>query len=226
MVIKIVLIFSPSNFLLLIYKNTTGESSHCGLAETNPDYYPWGCRFDSWLHSVGQESGVAVSCGVGCRCSLDPMLLWLWLWPWHRPAAAAPINTLAWEIPYAAGAALKSKKQNKTKQKKLLGIPWWPGGLRIQCCHCCGSGHCCGTSSITSPRIFAYCSMDKYIYIHTLIVSCNLAKFKNSSSFFFTNSSFFLVNLKKGLPVLLIFSKNLPFISLIFLYCLFFKLFY
>ena len=30
------------------------------------------------------------------------------LWLWHRPAAVAPIRPLAWEPPYAAGAALKS----------------------------------------------------------------------------------------------------------------------
>ena len=47
-----------------------------------------------------------VSCGVGCRCSLDPILLWLW----HRPAATAWIRPLAWEFPYASGAALKRQK--------------------------------------------------------------------------------------------------------------------
>ena len=52
-----------------------------------------------------------MSCGVGCRRSLDLALLWLW----RRPAAAAPIWLLAWELPYATGVALKSKKQ---KQKK------------------------------------------------------------------------------------------------------------
>ena len=41
------------------------------------------------------------------------------LWLWCRPAAVALIRPLAWEFTYAvcAGAALKSKKQNKTKQK-------------------------------------------------------------------------------------------------------------
>ena len=34
------------------------------------------------------------------------MLLWLW----HRPAAAALIQLLAWELPYAAGVAIKRKK--------------------------------------------------------------------------------------------------------------------
>ena len=40
----------------------------------------------------------------------DPVLLWLWC----GPAATAPIRSLAWEPPYAAGAALKKKK---TKNK-------------------------------------------------------------------------------------------------------------
>ena len=50
---------------------------------------------------------------VGYRCGSDPVLLWC------RPAATAPIQPLAWEFPYAAGAALKSKK-NKNKNKKFL----------------------------------------------------------------------------------------------------------
>ena len=28
-----------------------------------------------WPDSVGEGSGIAVSCGVGCRCVLDPALL-------------------------------------------------------------------------------------------------------------------------------------------------------
>ena len=35
----------------------------------------------------------------------DLALLWLWC----RPAAAAPIPPLAWELPYAMGTALKRK---------------------------------------------------------------------------------------------------------------------
>ena len=56
---------------------------------------------------------MAVSCGVGCRRSSDPALLWLWC----RPAAAAPIPSLASELPYATGAALKNQKKNKRKEK-------------------------------------------------------------------------------------------------------------
>ena len=64
---------------------------HCGLAIMNPT-------------SIHEEAGlipalisIAVSCGVGCRHSPDLALLWLW----HRPVAAASIQPLAWELPYA-----------------------------------------------------------------------------------------------------------------------------
>ena len=52
-------------------------------------------------------SGIAVNRGVGCRCGLD--LAWLW----RKLAATAPIQPLAWEPPYAMGAALKKKKKLK-----------------------------------------------------------------------------------------------------------------
>ena len=47
------------------------------------------------------------------------------LWLWHRPAATALIRPLAWEPPYAVGAALKRQKtkdKNKTKQNKFWSI--------------------------------------------------------------------------------------------------------
>ena len=47
-----------------------------------------------------------MSCGVGHRYGLDPALLWLWL----RLAAVARIQSLALELPYATGVALKKKK--------------------------------------------------------------------------------------------------------------------
>ena len=48
-------------------------------------------------------ASVAMSCGVGHRCSSDPLLLLLWC----RPVAETWIQPLAWELPYAAGVALK-----------------------------------------------------------------------------------------------------------------------
>ena len=49
-----------------------------------------------------------MSRGISDRGSSDLELLWLW----PRPVATAPIRPLAWEYPYAAGAALESKKKH------------------------------------------------------------------------------------------------------------------
>ena len=57
-----------------------------------------------------------MSCGVGHRRGSDLVLLWLW----HRPVAAALIGPLAWEPPYATGAALKSKKRKKEKNENQV----------------------------------------------------------------------------------------------------------
>ena len=51
-----------------------------------------------------------MSCGEARRLGSDPTLLWLW----RRLAGTAPIGPLDWEPPYAAGAALKSKKKVST----------------------------------------------------------------------------------------------------------------
>ena len=50
-----------------------------------------------------------MSCGVGHRRGLDPTLLWLW----REQVAVAPIGPLAWEPPYAAGAAQEMAKRQK-----------------------------------------------------------------------------------------------------------------
>jgi len=52
-----------------------------------------------------------MSCGVGHRRGLDPELLWLW----RRLVATALIRPLAWEPPYAAGAAQEMAKRQKIK---------------------------------------------------------------------------------------------------------------
>ena len=50
-----------------------------------------------------------MSCVVGHRHGSDLALLWLW----YRLAATAVIRPLAWETPYAVGAALKRQKDKK-----------------------------------------------------------------------------------------------------------------
>ena len=86
-----------------------------------------------------------MSCGVGHRHGSDPALLWLWC----RLAAVARIQSLAWELPYAVGATLKSKKQKTNKQcpnifemrnnyfnldwKIDLEVMWWLVQLYSHC---------------------------------------------------------------------------------------------
>ena len=67
-----------------------------------------------WAQSLASLSGLSESSGVGCRCGSDPALLGLWC----RLAAASLIQPLAWEIPYAVGAALKKKKKRKRKNPR------------------------------------------------------------------------------------------------------------
>ena len=59
-----------------------------------------------------------MSCGVVCRRGSDAALLWVW----HRPAAVAPNRPLAWELPYAEGIALESRK----RERLFLESPYVP----------------------------------------------------------------------------------------------------
>ena len=70
---------------------------------------------------MGEESGVAVSCGVGRRRGVDLALLWLWC----RRAATAPNGPLAWKAPHAVGVALEMAKK---KKKDFIGKGSPPGG--------------------------------------------------------------------------------------------------
>ena len=65
---------------------------------------------------VKDPATVAMSCGVVCRCGSDLILPWLW----RRSSASAPIGPLAWEPPYASGAALKRHTHTHTHTHKTL----------------------------------------------------------------------------------------------------------
>ena len=76
-----------------------------------------------------------MSCGVGRRCGLDPILLWLW----HRLGATALIQPLAWEPPCASGVLRPSLPP---KRHKLL--------LHLLCLLPCKWACCRGTVTFLS----------------------------------------------------------------------------
>ena len=62
-----------------------------------------------------------MGCGVRHRRSSDLALLWLW----RRLTAVAPIRPLAWEPPYAVGAALKRRRRKKNIYIYIILIVFW-----------------------------------------------------------------------------------------------------
>ena len=81
-----------------------------------------------WIWSLASFSGLRMQCCCKLqhsRCSSDLALLWLWC----RPAAAALIQPLAQELPYATGAALVKKKKN------VICTHWmWEMPIFLFCC--------------------------------------------------------------------------------------------
>ena len=62
------------------------------------------------------------------------------LWLWCRPAAVAPIRPLAWELPCAVSAALKTKGKKKkidyghgTHSAKSIRYEIGEGGAKRKC---------------------------------------------------------------------------------------------
>ena len=50
---------------------------------------------------------------------------------------------------YTLQGPTDQERSNKNRSK--CGIPLWHSGLRSQCCHCSGSGRCCGMGSTPGP---------------------------------------------------------------------------
>ena len=113
-----------------------------------------------------------MSCGVVCRCSSDLALLWLW----RRLAAVAPIRPPSLGITICRECDPKKQKKKRERENffwsklrmwptplwKLYknwypGVPWWLSMLRIQHCHCCGSGSCSGSGSIPGQGTSTCC---------------------------------------------------------------------
>ena len=58
------------------------------------------------------------------------------LWLWHRLAVVALIQPLAWELPYATGAAVKKRERKIFLKKKLKKI-----NVHLICFQICNSQH-------------------------------------------------------------------------------------
>ena len=119
-----------------------------------------------WVRSLallsGLRSSIAMSCGVGWRWGSDSTLLWLW----HRPAATALIGPLAWEPPYAAGVALKSKKKKKKKKSSLYNLDATPF---FRCVFCEHFLPVCGFSSHSLDIVFCKAEVFNFILLLLLV---------------------------------------------------------
>ena len=72
----------------------------------------------------------------------------------HNPVYVAPHTDM---FPNSVCRAKSHSKHSTSvwSLKIVLRVPWWLSGLRMQCCHCCGSGYCCGVGSIPGLGISA-----------------------------------------------------------------------
>ena len=55
------------------------------------------------------------------------------------------------------GEALAKVHTGGNCNVSIKGVPLWLSRLKIQHCHCCDSGYCCGVGSVPGPRTSAYC---------------------------------------------------------------------
>ena len=78
------------------------------------------------VQSLALLRGLGIWCcsDLWCRSQVQLRSHVVLLQLWCRPATVAPIQPLAWALPYVMGAALKSRK----RKLFLLGFPWWCRG--------------------------------------------------------------------------------------------------
>ena len=66
-----------------------------------------------WVGSLAPLSGLRIQQCSKLSCTLRWLgSPWVLLWLWCRPATAAQIQSLAWELPYVMGTIIKIKNKN------------------------------------------------------------------------------------------------------------------
>ena len=68
-----------------------------------------------WVQSLALLSGLRIWCchKLWCRSQMQRSLDLALLWLWQKSAAAAPIQSLVWELPCAAGTAIEREGEKK-----------------------------------------------------------------------------------------------------------------
>ena len=112
------------------------------------------------------------------------------LWLWHRLAATAPIRPLAWDPPYAMGAALEKAKRLKTKIYIYIYIFFFFWVLaspikKIYINYSCFQVHCLSRM----PGRACHCSLDAhpipYSIKRLIPFPCNTCKHNRTIGLFF-----------------------------------------
>ena len=70
-----------------------------------------------WVRSLALLSRLRIRCCMSCGVVHRHGLVPAWLWLWCRLVATALIKSLAWEPPYATGAALEKTKRTPPQKK-------------------------------------------------------------------------------------------------------------
>ena len=92
----------------------------------NPAYCPRGGRFDPWPRPSGLRTWCSSGVPQVSRCDVAQMGSGI-AGAVAEVSAVALIQSLAWELPHAAGVALKRKKKKKKKGKKAIMGSSHPG---------------------------------------------------------------------------------------------------
>ena len=99
----------------------------------------------SLVHGAGSLRKAMVCQGRGCICSASVCWKELEFLVFLDQASSSPMPG----IEDFAGQLRVRRFRNE-----YLGALLWYSDLRIQCCHCSGSGCCCGGSLIPGPGTF------------------------------------------------------------------------